>query len=49
MKLINLDTRVAILVLFMSIVYPDEIVPRWGPFSVDYKLSDRKVNQITVN
>ena len=29
-------------------VDPNEIVPRRGPPSVDYKISDKKVNQICI-
>ncbi len=25
---------------------PNEIVPRWGPPSIDHKISDKNVNQI---
>ena len=37
------------MVLLLSNVHPNEIVLRGEPPSVDYKLSDRKVNQVTVN
>jgi hypothetical protein len=29
-------------------VDPNEIVPRQGPPSIDYKISDKKVNQICI-
>ena len=34
--------------LIPATVDPNEIVPRQGPPSVDYKISDKKVNQIYI-